>query len=157
MVISSSVLLFVLTPEAIKLQNQSVVLENIHEAKEAIATALEKLGHGNQSDTDLLTDLLHSAVAFEAEIYYQRQEWDLLLNTIQVRSFFDRFLSVSCRTWYRTSERGLLQYRLTNALRILWCVEVQVPFERRYAFTPNFQYSGQTANVPYTVRNRSIP
>ena len=79
-------------------QNQGAVLENIHEAKEAIATALEKLGHGNRSDTDLLTSLLHSAVSFEAEIYYQRQEWDLLLNTVQVRSLLGPFLSQFYRT-----------------------------------------------------------
>lgn len=75
-----------------QLQNQTQVLENIHEAKEAIATALEKLSHGNQSDTELLVDLLHSAVSFEAEIYYQRQEWDLLLNTVQVCVLSGAFL-----------------------------------------------------------------
>ncbi len=48
--------------------------------------AREKLGHESQAEAELLAELLHSVQTFEAEIYYQRQEWDLLIRTVQVLS-----------------------------------------------------------------------
>lgn len=68
-------------------QQQNFAMKSILDAKDAITMAQGRLNHANNSDAELLVDFLQSLQTFECEIYFQRQEWDLLLKTVQVRVF----------------------------------------------------------------------
>ncbi|KAL5476400.1 SPO22_3 [Sanghuangporus weigelae] len=65
-----------------KIQQQSLVIKSIETVKETIASAKERVN--NQLDIQNLDELLHSVQVFEAEIFCQRQEWDMLLRVINV-------------------------------------------------------------------------
>lgn len=68
-----------------KISQQVVILKNIQKLKSTITTAKEQLGSSDQLEIGNLDDLLYSIQVFEAEIFWQRQEWDKLLGVINVR------------------------------------------------------------------------
>ncbi|KAL5534754.1 hypothetical protein ACEPAG_1218 [Sanghuangporus baumii] len=63
-----------------KIHQQTLVIKSIETVKETIASAKERVK--NQLDIQNLDELLHSVQVFDAEIFCQRQEWDMLLRVI---------------------------------------------------------------------------
>ncbi|EJD04521.1 uncharacterized protein FOMMEDRAFT_146421 [Fomitiporia mediterranea MF3/22] len=65
-----------------KPRQQTTVLQDIQRAKDAIASVKERYRSSTQLDSENLEELLHSIHVFEAELFYQRREWDKLLGVI---------------------------------------------------------------------------